>query len=144
MDLEIETSIVISASAKEVWEVLMDFENYPMWNPFVQQISGVAEVGEKLRVQLPGMVFEPRVLCLDHMSAWSWLGKLWIKGLFDGEHYFRLVPDSEGRTVFVHGERFGGWLVPLLRRKLESETRGGFMAMNKSLKDRVERMSAMS
>ena len=69
-----------------------------------------------------------------------WLGRLFVPGIFDGEHFFELAPLEEGRsTRFTQGERFKGILVPFLRRSLDNGTRKGFEAMNQALKDRVER-----
>ena len=34
---EIKTEI-IDTKPEKVWEVLTDFENYPTWNPFIQNI----------------------------------------------------------------------------------------------------------
>ena len=40
----INTEITINASTEIVWKVLMDFENYSNWNPFVTRIEGEPEV----------------------------------------------------------------------------------------------------
>ena len=37
---KISTQIQIDATAEKVWLVLMTFENYPDWNPFVRKIEG--------------------------------------------------------------------------------------------------------
>ena len=37
---EIKTEIIIDTKPDKVWEVLTDSENYPTWNPFIQNISG--------------------------------------------------------------------------------------------------------
>ena len=42
---EIKTEIIIDSKPEKVWEVLTDFENYPTWNPFIQNISGEQKVG---------------------------------------------------------------------------------------------------
>ena len=42
---EIKTEIIINTKPEKVWEVLTDFENYPTWNPFIQNISGEQKVG---------------------------------------------------------------------------------------------------
>ena len=46
MALEIETKIRINASPKQVWDVLIDFERYPEWNPFIKSIKGIAIKGD--------------------------------------------------------------------------------------------------
>ena len=46
----LETEIHITASPERVWSVLMDFDRYPDWNPFIRRARGRVEVGEKLEV----------------------------------------------------------------------------------------------
>jgi hypothetical protein len=141
--MRVETDITIDATAGDVWRVLMRFDEYPDWNPFVRAIEGVPRVGERLRVllQQPGaraMTFRPRVVAADAPREFRWLGHVLIPGLFDGEHAFEVEPLPDGRVRFVQSERFTGVLLPLLRRTLEQNTRRGFEAMNDALKERVE------
>lgn len=141
--MEIKTEILINANPEYVWEVLTDFENYPKWNPFIQHISGEAKVGNKLKVFLSppnekGMTFNPKVLVFDQNREFKWIGKLFVTGLFDGEHTFKLIDNKNGTTTFVQNEKFRGILVPLLKKRLQTNTLYGFNQMNESLKARVE------
>ncbi len=86
-------------------------------------------VGERLRIVLgpPGkkpMTFKPVVLEADPNRALVWRGTLGVGWIFAGEHFFRLEPLGEG-TRFHHGETFGGLLVPILRKSLDTDTRRG-------------------
>ncbi len=40
----IESEIVLSAPPNDAWAVLIDFESYPDWNPFLPRVD--AELGE--------------------------------------------------------------------------------------------------
>lgn len=146
MATQLITEIEIQASPARVWEILMDFEAYPTWNPFVQSIAGSKVVGGALAVKLqpPGgkpMAFAPKILDCNPNSSFRWRGKLWIRGLFDGEHSFELQPIAGVGTRFVHSEKFTGILVPLLRKMINTTTRQGFEAMNLALKARAEAAS---
>ena len=48
----LHTEIQIEADPAEVWAVLTDFDRYPDWNPFIVDVRGDAEPGERLRVTL--------------------------------------------------------------------------------------------
>nr|MBX2875312.1 SRPBCC domain-containing protein [Saprospiraceae bacterium] len=63
---------------------------------------------------------------------------LFVKGLFDGEHYFLLSPDEKGGTRFVHGEHFRGLLSGLIFKLIGQKTERAFIKMNKALKQRCE------
>ena len=138
----IETQISIEAPPQKVWNVLTDFEQHTKWNPFIESIKGDKKVGSTLTVTLhpPGVratTFKPRILVFDEGKEFRWRGKFGVNGLFDGEHYFILSPQEDEGTLFIHGEKFSGILVPLLGRILK-DTKNGFLLMNKALKRRCE------
>ena len=141
MTKDIKTSIKIQASRDQVWKVLMDFEKYPEWNTFITSISGSPKIKEKLKVSLQGMTFKPLVLVCKNYVEFKWLGHLWIKGLFDGEHRFYLRENADGTTNFEHSEKFSGVLVKLLAKNIDQKIKEGFGQMNRELKERVEKMN---
>ncbi len=141
----LHTEIEIDAPPEQVWQVLVDFDAYPEWNPFIVRVGGKAEVGTKLenRLQPPGgkaMTFKPMVTEVGEERALEWLGRLVLPGVFDGRHRFELH-GSNGGTLFVQSEDFRGVLVPLLKRSLDQRTKSGFEAMNEALKQRAEARS---
>ncbi len=140
----IDTQIEIAASAERVWSILMDFPRYAQWNPFIRSMKGRPAAGESLEVfiQPPGsggMRFRPRVLLVEPRREFRWKGKLLMPGLFDGEHFFRLEPNSGARVLFRQGELFSGLLVFFLKSSLDGATKQGFIAMNEALKREAER-----
>lgn len=149
MRTNVETSIEIEAPAALVWSVLLDFDSYFEWNPFVLGIQGLAIPGERLHVSIrpPGarsMFFKPRVLHVAGGRELRWLGRFFLPGLFDGEHYFRLEPIGDSRVRFVHGEVFSGLLVGLANDSLLESIREGFDEMNRAIKRRSESQRASS
>jgi hypothetical protein len=147
---ELRAEIEIDADPDSVWAVLMDFETYPEWNPFIQPIEGGRVVGAtlRLRIQPPdsrGMALTPHVTEVEPGRAFGWLGSLGIRHIFDGAHRFQLEPiDGGRRTRFVQSERFRGILLPFVRRSVLPPTLRGFEAMNLALADRVAAMKAPS
>ena len=141
--LELRTDIEISSTPERVWSILTDFDSYPGWNPFIRSIEGIARVGNRLNVSIQpvgskAMSFRPVVLAATTNFELRWVGRLLIPGIFDGEHYFQIVPGTTGRVRLVQGEKFNGLLVGLLKSRLERGTRAGFVAMNQALKARAE------
>lgn len=139
----IQTEILINADISKVWNVLMDFENHPKWNPFIKSISGEQKAGNKLTVSIQppdgnGMTFKPKILTLEPNREFRWKGKLGINGIFDGEHYFILESLDKDQTKFTHGENFSGLLVLLMGNML-NKTKAGFQLMNESIKKECER-----
>lgn len=141
--IELNTRIVIQASAEKIWTILADFKNYPSWNPFIRSISGELAEGKQLATLMhpPGgsaMKFTPTVLKVEKNKEIRWLGNLFITGLFDGEHIFELHPNADGTTTFIQREQFKGILVPLFKKMIDIKTRAGFEAMNAKLKELAE------
>lgn len=139
---ELYTDIHIDAPRDHVWTVLVDFDRYSEWNPFLVEVLGTAEPGADLRVTLspPGrraLTMKPTVTEVAPARALEWLGRLGPRGLFDGRHRFELH-DAPNGSRLIQREVFTGVLVPLFRRTLEERTVRGFVAMNAALKRRAE------
>jgi hypothetical protein len=138
----LQTEIIINASAEKVWNILMDFEKFPVWNPFIVKINGQPRVGAALRVELKNgngvSVFKPKVLTAEINKTFEWLGSLPIPGIFNGQHYFKIEAISSNQIKFIHGENFSGLLAGLIMKQIGEQTLHGFIAMNKALKERAE------
>ncbi len=139
----IQTEILINSDLTKVWDVLMNFQSYPEWNPFITSISGEPKLGSRLTISIDppggkGMTFKPTILTLESNKEFRWKGKLGIKGIFDGEHYFILEYLDKDKTKFIHGEKFRGILVPFVGNMLD-KTQKGFQIMNESIKNECEK-----
>jgi len=136
--LAIQTEITINSTPETIWNVLMDWNQYSEWNPFIQSISAHPKQKNHLKINVQGMKFDPLILQNQPPTHFEWIGKLFVKGLFDGKHRFELIKISETQTKFVHSEHFSGWLVPIFKSQLLTKTKPGFEAMNQALKYRTE------
>ena len=143
MALEIKIQIIINASPQKVWDTFINFNEYPNWNPFIKTISGATSPGEQLSVTIQAqgnkpMNFTPIVLVNKTNKEFRWKGKLFVPGLFDGEHYFILEEINPMKTRFIHGENFTGVLSGVFLKMIAEDTKKGFEAMNLALKLLVE------
>jgi hypothetical protein len=139
---ELRTDLEIGAPPERVWQVLTDFDEYPEWNPFIRSIEGELVLGSQLRVRIEppgarGMTFKPTVRAVEPERELRWLGRLFVPGLFDGEHRLAVEPLDGGRSRFVQSERFSGLLVRPFAKTLAATERG-FVEMNEALKRRAE------
>lgn len=138
----IATSIDVSASAARLWAVLIAFDSYPSWNPFITSIAGTPTVGTRLQIHVKppgssGMTFKPTVIAATPERQLTWLGHLLLPGLFDGRHELRI--ENVGDACRFHqSEQFSGILVPLFGTQLLEATKLGFEAMNAALKTKAE------
>jgi hypothetical protein len=138
----ISTVVEIDAPTSRVWAVLVDLPAYPQWNPFIVEAAGNVAVGETLSLQmaLPGrapVTIEPRLLVVEPERELRWKGRLFLPGLFDGEHAFLFTPLEHGRTRIDHVERFGGLLLPIAKRLIYDATVESFHALDAALAKRA-------
>ena len=106
---KLETDIAIAASPEQVWDVLIDFDAYPEWNPFITSIAGLAQPGERLAVALTlaggrTINMRPRVQDVEPARRFAWLGHLGVRGVFDGAHELVAATGRERHRV-VHPTR---------------------------------------
>ena len=142
MKHEIRTEIIINSSNERVYEILTDLPSYASWNPFIIHSEGVVKVGNTLKNSMKNgnktSVFKPKVLKAEKGKSFEWLGSLFIKGLFDGHHYFHIQKINANQINLIHGEKFSGILSGMIFRKIGDDTRKNFIKMNRALKSLVE------
>lgn len=139
---EIHTEIRINAPIGEVWSALVDVEGYGAWNPFLV-VDGDLEVGAgiEVRTRTPkdrSFRFRAEVVDVEPERRIRWRGSLRVPRLLEGTHEIVLERRAAEQTKVVHRERFEGLLVPLFQRWGYNDTRLGFEAMNRALKEHLE------
>lgn len=138
----IVTEIIINASASEVWKLLTDLNGFEKWNPFLIKSEGEVKPGSRLintmHTDSTTMTFKPVVQQVVENEYFDWLGHLFIPGIFDGHHYFKIESINESQIKLIHGENFSGLLASVIFRRIGNETRAAFIQMNQALKLQLE------
>jgi hypothetical protein len=144
--VELYTELEIEASAADVWQVLTNFADYPIWNPFIHRIKGEAALDTSLEIYIHPLgegerTLQRTITRLNPDRELHWQGHHWgLPGLFDGGHSFIIEPLAGNQIRFINKERFTGLLVPFLARWLNNRIRPNFELMNQALKARAERV----
>lgn len=140
MTIIISTAIDINAAPSQVWAVLTDFPSYGQWSNFTK-IDGVAAVGNKLSMRMPGFAFKATVTSLKPNEELEWAATLFAESVFCGAHTFTLTANPDGTTHVTNTETFSGWLLRpfegLFKQGKDSKG-GGYAVFNIALKKRVE------
>lgn len=146
----VETSVVINAPAKSVRAVLFDFEDYPVWNPFITKVDGLVAEGASVYVTLKP--FGKRDLNGDvivtvlNENQLSWSGTalaqmasgpitLPVPGILSGQHDFIIRELGPDKTLFIDNDKIAGALVAFDDLNAMKQ---GLDAMNQALKKRAE------
>jgi hypothetical protein len=143
MTKQLRTQIEIEATPERVWGVLTDFAAFGEWNPFMTQADGNVQRGERLTIRMQpdggrAMTFRPTVLEAEPNERLRWVGRVLVRGVFDGEHSFTIERLGAGRVRLIQQEEFRGILVPFMARSLDRNTLPAFEKMNHALKRRAE------
>ncbi len=142
MQSTIRTEIIINAPKEKVWSILTNLEAFETWNPFLVKSKGTVAPGARLENTMKNgdstMTFRPKVLTVKPNEYFDWLGSLWVRGLFDGHHYFKIEETGPGQVNLIHGENFSGILSGMILKKIGEETRQNFIRMNQALKALAE------
>lgn len=136
------TIIEISAPPDMVWEVLLDTESYPDWNPLVGKVYTDLIEDEEAEVYITPLRqrLKVQIVKREEGRELRWQGKLLSSKLICGEHYYLLEPIDYGqRTLLKHGEKFTGALSLLLPPFVLNKMEKAFEEHNQLLKTRVER-----
>ncbi len=141
----VETSIVIDAPMERVWQVLMEGDAYPNWNPLIRKVSDDIYEGNKLKVTLDPQFsgegeIEIKVGQLWFSKSMVWIGQPLMTDLLSGRHYFKTKAMDNGKIEFTNMESYSGLLLYLSWPFIEPKARQGFEAMNAALKAEAERL----
>lgn len=139
----IETNIVIDSTPQKVWNILTNFKEYELWNPFMTKVVGDANLGSKIEVNIKTMngkkrTYYPIITKCETNSELRWKGKSILPGVFDGERIFILERSVDEKVSFSHKEIFSGLGVKFVGNKLNEKLRDSFVRMNEALKIRAE------
>lgn len=141
----IETNIVIDSTPEKIWDVLTNFEEYELWNPFMTKVVGNASLGSKIEVNIKTISgknrsYYPIITKCKTNKELRWKGKSFLPGVFDGERVFVLEKADDDKVTFSHKEIFSGLGVRLVGNKLDENLLEGFVRMNEALKVRAENL----
>ena len=104
---EVRTEVEIAAPLKEVWSILTDFNSWKEWNPIVNQASGTASLGSKLRITMGGKngkdgpKYMPVVTSFEEPKYFRWRATMMAGFLFTNDKVFELKENGAG-TQLIH------------------------------------------
>lgn len=135
----VHAEILIPAYTSEVWDVLMDQEAYPAWNPVLIPVQGKLEEGSRLKYEFHQnessvSILSARVKKVLEYELLNQAGG--IPGILSFDHKYTLERQAGGTRVIIHEDYRGIWVLFWNPRPVED----AYDRMAKALKDRVINM----
>ncbi len=135
--------VEIEAPIEKVWDVLVDFSEYPKWNPFTYRIETDLDIGSPVHLyfQYPGrdkrqQVEYVREVSKPHTVSW---------GVTPGPGFLlaalreqRLIRLSDSRCSYHTTDALTGLLAPFVMWVFARPMREGFNTMAYALKAQAE------
>lgn len=139
----IETQIMVNSTPEKIWNILINFEEYELWNPFMTKVVGDAKLGSKIMVKIQTVrgkerTYYPIITKFEIDKELRWKGKSFMPGIFDGERIFIIEKSTNNQVSFLHKEIFTGLGVKFVGDKLGKDLKESFDKMNIALKSRAE------
>lgn len=136
--------ILINAPAELVWEVLMDFDNYHLWNDFCPSIKSTGEVGAAVEMQVDmGNGPQPQVEYITRLEppyivVWSMENK--PGDPIHADRMQRVTPVDERSCRYWTNDEFSGEAMAPMLEAFGAIMEDGFTRCARGLKTRAEQL----
>ncbi|HYX33240.1 MAG TPA: SRPBCC domain-containing protein [Oligoflexus sp.] len=145
---EVQDSLVIQASKRQVFNTLLQWSTFPEWNPYITRIDGKPEVGQDINVVFfmgmgPRMPLRCKVLTADaQKTTLSWEYKAPLPWLYTAQHSFVIQEIHPGQCQITQKEAMQGLFACRLLGFLHGILRKRFQLMHAALRKQVKRSAA--
>ncbi|WMX14303.1 SRPBCC domain-containing protein [Aureispira sp. CCB-E] len=135
------TEVIINAPVSKVWDILLDVERYPIWNPSILKTWGTLKEGRLIFAHVaPLQAIVPiQITSLKKEKELIWKGTLLSPSIIKGAHYYRLQALDKEQTLLQHGEEFTGSMSRFIPSLMLSKLKASYQYHNQKLKIIAER-----
>ena len=138
-----KASVVIDADLQEIWDVLVNQNEYHAWNPFTPKIETDWKIGSKVRLTVRMKPGKSPILQTEYLTklnppnelAW---GMDW-GGFLKAERIQRLTSLPDGKIQYFTEDCISGILCPIVDLIYGKYIQLGFESVASSLKNYAER-----
>ncbi len=135
--------VEINAPQQRVWDILMDIDRYPQWNPFTEKVVTNFKPGNpvELHVNLPrrGKRLQREFITGVHPPhKLGWGMNMLHDSLLRARRWQTVEPLAEDRCCYHTEDHLSGLLCPLVRWLYFQSMADGFNSMAYALKQRAE------
>lgn len=105
-------TLIIQAKSNTLYDTLLNFNEYHLWNPWLFEASGDPSLGgnvwAKLRLDGKEMESNHTITLLDRGKIFCWQDEMWYSFLAGGERCRYLIQQHDGTTQILGSFQFKG------------------------------------
>jgi hypothetical protein len=137
-----EFRIGVQTPASVIWEMVVDVNGWPAWNPLYPKAKGEVQFGAvlELEVAIPGeapRTIKPKIRDWTPGEQIIWDLSM-MGGLIRSVRYIELETLDNGNCIFSNGEIFQGPLLGFIPKKTRRAIKAGFAKFGETVRDRAE------
>ena len=135
--------VVIDAPQRCVWDILLDFDNYPQWNSFTTEVHTDLQIDSPvvLHVHLPKRgkrIQHEYVRAVQPPHTLAWGTTMGAEFLLRALRTQTIEPITAEQCRYRSTDQLNGALTPLVKWLFANSMRTGFNNMAHELKQRAE------
>ncbi|MDC6350061.1 SRPBCC family protein [Zeaxanthinibacter sp. PT1] len=132
-----KNEITINAAPEKVWQVLTKIENWDEWNERIKKpkLQGNLQVGSIFTWKTNGSKIHSKIHSITPSKNFGWEGKTFGASAI---HNWYLSPTENGTKVRVE-ESMEGWVINLMKKKMNQILRGDMCFWLEQLKQESEK-----
>ena len=140
---EVGTEIEIDAPVEKVWDILVDLEKYPEWNPFTKKVESTLLVGDEIHLEVHMRKNKIRnqteIVNLHEPNKKICWGVQYMKpAILNANRHQVLTPLDGNKTLYYTADKFSGMMAPMVIKMYGEDIKKGFECVAKALKKRAE------
>jgi uncharacterized membrane protein len=111
-------SIIINEKPEKIWGIISDVENWTKWNNKIKKVNveGELKVESDFTWTSGGSKITSKVHTFDSYETLGWTGKTFGARAIHNWHF----EEVEGGTKIIVEESMEGWLISLLKKKMNN------------------------
>lgn len=128
---------IINATPKKVWEILTHIKNWEEWNERIKKptLQGELGMGSTFTWKINGSGIKSKIHSFTPYKMLGWTGKAFGASAI---HNWYLEPTENGTKVRVE-ESMEGWIINLMKRKMNEKLADDMVYWLKQLKKESEK-----
>lgn len=129
--------IVINATPEKVWQILTNIHNWDKWNERIKspELQDNLEVGSSFTWKTNGSKIKSKIHSFTPNKILGWQGKAFGASAI---HNWHLEPTENGTKV-VGEESMEGWIISLMKKKMNEKLEDDMLYWLEQLKQKCEK-----